>query len=677
MKYALFLFCTLITQAIFPQVEQYKNNELLVQLQNDVGIQQWLEENEFNTSFEVKQVISERLNIHLLTYPDAVDAKVIARSFIELPGVLVAQVNHTGIETRATPNDQAYSVQWSLNTNQPGVSNAPLAWDITTGGYTNNGDRIVVAVVDDGYFLSHEDLSFYTNPNEIPNNGVDDDNNGYVDDVNGWDATDNNGVHPVEQHGTHVSGIVGAKGNNGIGVTGINWDVDILPITSGAVESEVLIAYGYALEMRALYNETNGSEGAYVVSTNSSFGINYGNPASYPLWCAFYDSLGAYGILSAGATANLNIDVDIFNDIPTTCPSDYMIAVTNTRQNGRRNGGAAYGEVNIDLGAPGTDIFNTYLFNNYGTLTGTSMATPQIAGSIALMHSALCSNLLDEYEGKDDSLALWLKEVLIATVTQEISMQSNTVSGGRLNIYKAVDSLQQFNCIRGDEAVVEDICGTCDGEVSVDLMEGASPFTYEWNTGETDSVLIACAGTYTVTVTDDLGFTKAYTIALGGNQELTAAANMTNPSNGNNGSIVLTTSGGDGGPYNYAWSTGETTSAISNLGVGLYTVTITDNNSCQFEESYQLDPSNITDISLDNRITVFPNPTQGDLNIQTELELTQLALIDISGRTVYQQRALGQGTHQVPVSALSNGIYILTLETENNGLFLTKITVQH
>ena len=95
---------------------------------------------------------------------------------------------------------------------------------------------------------------------------------------------------PTDSHGTHVSGIAGAIGDNDLGVTGVNWNAKIMPIAgSSGVESVVVEAYGYVLEMRKLYDETEGEFGAYVISTNASFGVNYGNPANFPLWSALYD----------------------------------------------------------------------------------------------------------------------------------------------------------------------------------------------------------------------------------------------------------------------------------------------------------------------------------------------------------------------------------------------------
>jgi hypothetical protein len=140
--------------------------------------------------------------------------------------------------------------------------------------------------------------------------------------------------------------------------------------------------------MRQRYNQTNGAEGAFVVATNSSWGINNGNPANAPLWCAFYDTLGAYGILNAGATANAQINVDVSGDLPTGCISDYLISVTATNNNDVRTF-SGFGANTIHLGAPGEAVRTTSGSSNYTTTDGTSFATPMVAGAIALFAS-LC-----------------------------------------------------------------------------------------------------------------------------------------------------------------------------------------------------------------------------------------------------------------------------------------------
>jgi subtilisin family serine protease len=143
--------------------------------------------------------------------------------------------------------------------------------------------------------------------------------------------------------------------------------------------------------MRRLYNETDGEKGAFVVATNASWGINGGEPADSPLWCAMYDSLGAQGVLNCGATANNNVDVDVVGDLPTACPSDFMISVTATNIDDMRTF-SAYGATTIDVGAPGDNVYTTSISGGYGTTSGTSFASPLTAGVIGLLYSAPCAS---------------------------------------------------------------------------------------------------------------------------------------------------------------------------------------------------------------------------------------------------------------------------------------------
>ena len=340
---------------------------------------------------------------------------------------------------------------WGLNnTGQTGGTvdadiDAPEAWELTTSGLTAAGDSIASAVIDGGFYLTHADVNFWKNWYEIAGNGIDDDSNGYVDDVNGWNAYNNNGnVTASGTHGTHVSGTIGARGNNNLGVTGVNWNIKIVAIQgSSGTESIVLRAYGYALKLRRMYNQTNGVKGAFIVSTNSSFGVDYGQPANFPLWCAFYDSLGSAGILSACATANLNINVDVQGDIPTACPSDFMVAVTNTTNTDAKNTGAAYGLTTIDLGAPGTSVLSTTSASNYGTSTGTSMATPHVAGAIAFMYSVAPLSWIQQYKVTPGPYSLQVKQKIMQGVDIKPSM-INTVSKGRLNLYNSAVLMQNL-----------------------------------------------------------------------------------------------------------------------------------------------------------------------------------------------------------------------------------------
>lgn len=369
------------------------------------------------------------------------------------PHILQAQANHqlTLRGTEATiPNDAQFGSQWNFdNTGQTGTADAdvdaPEAWDLATGQVNVFGDTLVVAIIDDGFDLQHEDLNIWTNQQEIAGNGIDDDGNGYVDDVNGWNAFTQNGNIQPAVHGTHVAGIAAARTDNGLGVAGVSWGAQMMPIVNGtADEAELLIAYGYILDQRRLYDQSNGAKGAFVVSTNTSFGVNFGDPANFPLWCAVYDSLGSAGIISAVATMNITADVDAVNDVPSACPSDWLLSVTNTTTSDQLSGGAAYGATTIDLGAPGSGILSTLPNDAYGLQTGTSMSSPHVAGAILLLHARACPALAATYKADPAQTALQLRSLLLAGTDSLPTLDGVTVSGGRLNLHKAllqVDSL--------------------------------------------------------------------------------------------------------------------------------------------------------------------------------------------------------------------------------------------
>ncbi len=437
------IFCLLVMLNSSAQ-QSYVSNQILVQLEPESS------EEELRSYLQANHWINEELELLF-------DAKRIYRLYLndrDAASVLEelrstelfehVQLNHTGIKKRLNiPNDGNFSAQWYMR-----QINAPEAWDIATGGISRDGKEIVIAVVDEGFDIQHLDLDYYINPHEIPGNGIDDDQNGYVDDVNGWNAYDDDGNITPESHGTLVSGVAAAKGNNREGIAGVSWNTKILPVMGlTSDEATVVKAYDYVYKMRKKYNETNGDSGAYVVVCNSSFGIDRAKPQDYPLWCGMFDSMGEEGVLSVAATANWSQNVDVEGDIPTTCPSDYLIAVTSSNRNDELSStpGAAFGPLSIDIAAPGVDIFSTTVNSNYSSKSGTSYAAPMIAGSIGLMYSTLCDELQDLADQDYDSLALVIKDYLLnAGVDTFPAFRNKLVSGGRLNLEKAVHSIS--NC---------------------------------------------------------------------------------------------------------------------------------------------------------------------------------------------------------------------------------------
>ncbi|MBT8232927.1 MAG: S8 family serine peptidase [Bacteroidia bacterium] len=338
------------------------------------------------------------------------------------------------------PNDLFYADQWNLK-----VIAADKVWEETTGGKTFNGDDIVIAVMDDGFDVSHSDLkeNYWINNGEIPGDGLDNDGNGYIDDVMGVNIQNNTGVHAGVSHGTLVSGILGAKGDNGLGIAGINWDAKILLVSGVSNIGEIIKSLEYIYDLKKKYIETNGAEGANVVVNNFSGGIKKQFPSAFPSWCEQYEILGEVGILSVGAVANENFDVEIEGDMPTLCNSDYLIMVTNTNINDVKVSDAAFGTVSVDLGAPGEVIISSEIGDDYDNISGTSASAPHVAGAIALLYSIPCQNFADIADQNPSEIALTVKRAILDGV-DDIPSLSESLSGGRLNIFNAVFELNEI-----------------------------------------------------------------------------------------------------------------------------------------------------------------------------------------------------------------------------------------
>ncbi len=453
----------------FSFISAQDNQQLIVQFDENAEMSRVISNNRSYKKMRAKLLpikqLSSTLNIWLLELQtsenigekNSRDMEKLVIEVNQYRGVKAVQYNQP-VVLRAIPNDSLYSKQWQYQNNghEQGVIDAdidaPEAWEITTGGKTAMGDEIVIAVIDGGIDLQHPDLkdNIWVNRDEIPNNHIDDDGNGYVDDIYGWNfnknnnSVDNNGLG--HWHGSPVSGIIGASGNNKIGVSGMNWSVKIMHLVANTTIADVISAYDYILNMRVRYNRTNGEEGAFIVATNTSLGINRGTPNDAPLWCAMYNALGSAGVLNVASTANDNIDVDIEGDLPTTCTSDYLISVTNTTATDNKEEFAAYGLKNIDLGAPGSGIFTIANQSTYDYFQGTSAAAPHVAGAVGLLYSANLPDFMQEVEQRPEETALLVKKCILRGTDTVQSLQNKSVTGGRLNLYAGlVELLRHYN----------------------------------------------------------------------------------------------------------------------------------------------------------------------------------------------------------------------------------------
>jgi subtilisin family serine protease len=207
-----------------------------------------------------------------------------------------------------------------------------------------------------------------------------------------------------------------------------------------------MASYEYIRKQKELWIQSGGTKGANVVAINSSFGIDQANckQNEYKQWNDMFNELGKVGILSVAATANSNWDIDKVGDVPTSCDSPYVVAVTNSLVNGEKEVEAGYGVKSIDIAAPGNDIFSTYPDNDYGSNSGTSMATPHVTGAVGYLYSVASVDFLDLSKNDPGAAALAVKTAMMNTVTQRPSMKKQSMSGGILNLFSSSTELANY-----------------------------------------------------------------------------------------------------------------------------------------------------------------------------------------------------------------------------------------
>ncbi len=384
-------------------------------------------------------------------------------------------VKWRGDSLNLVSSDPLLPEQWNMTLDSKTIGiNAVESWlEFGTGGKNANTQDIVIAIVDAGFDHRHPDLLFnrWRNWGEIIGNGKDDDGNGFIDDINGWNSQEQTGQLHSDDHGTHVAGIIGARGNNSRGITGLNWRIKIMYVSMGQElgdTASTMRAYSYILKQKELWLSTGGKKGANVIAINSSFGIDARkcSEPDFVIWNEMINTLGEKGILSVAATSNFEINVDKHGDIPTSCESPYLISVTNSGRTGKKstgvewnpevedpgfdNLGAGFGSVSIDIAAPGEEILSTAERNSVGPTSsaytaqsGTSFSTPHVAGAVGYLHSVASAEFLSTMLIQPGATALAIKEALLLNVTPTPSLKSATASGGVLNLHAASTYFKQ------------------------------------------------------------------------------------------------------------------------------------------------------------------------------------------------------------------------------------------
>ena len=665
--------------------------ELILQIRNTEQIQDILSQT--STTPSAVSSLSKSMNIWLLRFSSPTDAAASLLSLKINKSVVAVQYNHQLNYRSYTPIDSFYNQQWYLNnTGQYGYVtgtdiNAQAAWDSTTGGITRYGDSIVVAVVDGKFDLNHRDLSFFKNYNEIPSNGIDDDGDFYIDNYAGWSAhTHNDDVNLASAgHATQISGIIGAKHDNK-GIAGINNSIKILPIYAQAIESEVVEAYGYIIDARKTYNLSGGTKGAFIVASNSSFGIDMVYPVDFPIWCAMYDSMGKYGIVSAAATANAATDVDIFGDMPTACASNFLITVTNLTGANTLSFSAGYGDSTIDIAAPGVNILSCIGSDGYAPSNGTSFSSPMVAGAVALLMSHACENFLDLYDVYPDSAARLLKKYILEGATLVPDLAGKTTTGGRLDLFNSIVQLNNFDCTSClgniNYAIQNSLCYNKNtGSIHTTVIPSSTHLHYVWSTGDTTANIDSlAAGSYTLTITDSLGCVRIKRFNLQSPSELIRDSISISPYNTSiSGSIYIKGNGGVA-PYQYSidGSSFHAATYYPGLGAGNYTVYIKDANGCMIESTVVIDDNtSISQINPGVSLSLYNSLSKDDITLVVRQNLSisnnlDYLITDLEGRCYSIQSIDSKGLdffqQKIDITLLSKGLYLLTIFNEKEKL---------
>src|ERR1041384_2750181 len=364
----------------------------------------------------------------------AADMSATIAALNERADVLYAEPNFIR-RKQVVPNDPSFPQQWWLkNTGQVSSGqflnanvNADLAWDMTTGSR-----NIVVGVIDDGIYIAHGDLSanIWHNPGEVLGNNIDDDHNGYIDDDTGYDFYHNSPAPFISsEHGPHVAGIIGATGNNGLGVSGMNWQVSLMSLRIFGNDDEeptssriIIAAYAYAKQMRDLWLSSGGQRGANLRVLNNSYGGYGSSHAEYEAISALNDS----GVLFVAAAGNYTRNNDIFPIYPAGYDLPNVISVAASDYDDTLARFTNVGARTVTLSAPGTQILST-IPGGYGQLSGTSMASPIVAGTAALV-CALDPGISVRH----------LRAAVIFNGDEVPAQLGKTLTGRRINAYGAV-----------------------------------------------------------------------------------------------------------------------------------------------------------------------------------------------------------------------------------------------
>lgn len=483
---------------------RYKEGELLVKFKSGVIASASLRTHQTIGATTLKRF--SVINTEHVKLPAGLSVQDAITQYMQDPGVEYAEPNYirsirSFTPSPVIPNDPLFGQQWALrNTGSGGGTvgadiDATNAWAITTGS-----SAVVVAELDTGIDYNHPDLlgNIWSNPGETNcTDGIDNDGNGFKDDCRGWNFIANNNA-PLDDngHGSHVAGIMGAAGNNGTGVAGVMWHVQLMPLKildstgSGTISDEVA-AIDYAVMMK--------SRGTNIKAMNASFaGSDFSNTEFNAISAA-----NTAGILMAAAAGNGNskgigVNDDLLPEYPASYDLPNIISVAATDQNDNRASFSNFGPKTVHVAAPGVLILSTVVpglpfpdcikssVSGYDFCDGTSMSTPFVTGLAGLLATTYPDFTLAQIRG-----------TIFRYVDVLPSLQGQILTGGRINAFKAVSSL----------LAPSGLTATAGSDTSVSLAwtdnaTGEDGYTVERETGSGSFSQIATVGPDSTSFTD-------------------------------------------------------------------------------------------------------------------------------------------------------------------------------
>ncbi|MDO8586327.1 MAG: S8 family serine peptidase [Armatimonadota bacterium] len=430
-------FAILDQEAGVPAQPQYRPDRILVKPKRGLALFR-LEELHGQHGVRVRRIFARIGNLQVIELPKGAGVLDLIDKYNKSGLVEYAEPDYIVSTCATEPNDPKYvdGTLWSLNnTGQNGGTadadiDAPEGWDII-----HDAPTVIVAVIDTGARYTHEDLAanMWSNPGETPGNGIDDDGNVYVDDVYGINAiTASGNPNDDNGHGTHVSGTIGAVGNNSKGVAGVAWRVKIMACKfadsgGSGYTSDEIECIDYAI-----------SKGAHII--NASWGGPNYNQSLYDAIAAARDA----GIIFVAAAGNGGSDQigdnnDIVPEYPASYDLDNIVSVAATDRNDGLASFSNYGLNSVDLGAPGASITSAVNTSDsaYGVKSGTSMAAPHVSGALALLAAAYPGDTYSQLTAR-----------LLTTTDPIPALDGKCQTDGRLNLYGALTlgTLPDWQC---------------------------------------------------------------------------------------------------------------------------------------------------------------------------------------------------------------------------------------